>query len=252
MTHEFELHKEITLDAPPEEVWDAIATGPGVDSWYMGRNELEPRVGGRTSMELGGHTEGATVTSWEPARRLAYRTPENADGTFMAFEYLIEGRDGGGAVLRLVHSGFLGDDWETEYEAMKTGWDMYLHKLSEYLTHFRGRTARPVFAVRPQGPPPERLWAVLGKELGLPDEVEEGARAHLTVPGLPPIDGVVDYVDMPNFLGIRTDDAMYRFIHSGENRGNIIVLGHHIFADQADEKETERLWQTWLADLSFS
>ena len=30
----------------------------------------------------------------------------------MAFEYLIEGRDGGSTVLRLVHSGMLGDDWE--------------------------------------------------------------------------------------------------------------------------------------------
>jgi uncharacterized protein YndB with AHSA1/START domain len=93
MTHEFEVRKEIALDAGPEEVWDALATGPGIDSWYMGRNELEPRVGGRGGLTLGGHTEESTVTAWEPGERLAYRTPENPDGTFMAFEYLIEGRD---------------------------------------------------------------------------------------------------------------------------------------------------------------
>jgi uncharacterized protein YndB with AHSA1/START domain len=252
MTHEFEVRKEIALDATSEEVWEAIATGPGIDSWYMGRTELEPRVGGRGGLTLGGHTQESTVTAWEPGERLAYRTPENADGTFMAFEYLIEGRDGGGAVLRLVHSGFLGDDWETEYEALKTGWDMYLAKLAEYLTYFRGRVATPVFAARPQGPAPERLWAVLAGELGLTGEVREGDRASLTVEGLPPIDGVIDYAAPPHFLGIRTGDAMYRFIHSGADRGNVVVLGHHLFTDAVEQKEAESAWQAWLDGLSFA
>lgn len=252
MTHEFAVRKELTLEATPEEVWEAIATGPGIDSWYMGRNQLEPRVGGKGSMSLGGHTEESTVTAWEPARHLAFRTPDNPDGTFMAFEYLIEGRDGGGAVLRMVHSGMLGDDWETEYEAMKTGWDMYLAKLAEYLAYFRGRTAKVVFAARPGAASPERTWEVLTEEFGLPAKPAEGDRVRLAVAGLPPVEGVIDYVDLPSFLGVRTDDAMYRFIHSGADRGNVVVLGHHVFAEDADEKETEQAWQTWLNDLSFA
>jgi uncharacterized protein YndB with AHSA1/START domain len=251
MTHEFEVRKEIALDAAPEEVWDAIATGPGIDSWFMGRNELEPRVGGRAGLSLGGQTEESTVTAWEPGERLALRTPEGPDGTFAAFEYLIEGREGGGAVLRLVHSGLLGDDWETEYEAMKTGWDMYLAKLAEYLTHFRGRRAKVVFAARPDAASPERVWETLTGLFGLRAEPAVGDRARLTVAGLPAAEGVVDYVDLPGFLGVRTDDAMYRFIHSGPDRGNVVVLGHHVFAESADEKETELAWQTWLNDLSF-
>jgi uncharacterized protein YndB with AHSA1/START domain len=252
MTHEFEVNKEIALDATPEEVWEAIATGPGVDSWFMGRNEIEPRVGGVTRMTMGGQAEESTVTSWEPGRRLAYRTPESPEGTFMAFEYLIEGRDGGGTVLRLVHSGFLGDDWETEYEAMKVGWDMYLHKLAEYLTYFRGRTAKVVSAFRPQVSPSERVWEVLKGQFGLTGPVKEGDRVHFTAAGLPPIEGVVDYVDLPSFLGVRTDDALYRFIHSGPQRGDVLVLGHHVFAETADEKETEQAWQSWLDTLPFA
>jgi hypothetical protein len=54
--HHCELHKEITLAASPEQVWDAIATGPGVDAWFMGRTQIEPREGGTTSLTLGGHT----------------------------------------------------------------------------------------------------------------------------------------------------------------------------------------------------
>ena len=38
MGHEFEADKRAELDATPEQVWEAIATGPGIDSWFMGRN----------------------------------------------------------------------------------------------------------------------------------------------------------------------------------------------------------------------
>jgi uncharacterized protein YndB with AHSA1/START domain len=34
--HEFEIREEIALDATPEQVWEAIASGPGMDSWFMG------------------------------------------------------------------------------------------------------------------------------------------------------------------------------------------------------------------------
>jgi hypothetical protein len=49
------------------------------------------------------------VTAWEPGRRFAYRggSPDSAE--LMAFEWLIEGRDDGTCVLRLVQSGVLGD-----------------------------------------------------------------------------------------------------------------------------------------------
>jgi hypothetical protein len=50
-----------------------------------------------------------------PAGRLAIRTPKAPDGSVHAFEYLIEGRAGGSAVLRFVHSGVTGDDWNDEY-----------------------------------------------------------------------------------------------------------------------------------------
>ena len=54
MTHPFEVSQEIELDATPEQVWEAIATGPGIDSWFMGRNEIEPREGGRAGPDHAG------------------------------------------------------------------------------------------------------------------------------------------------------------------------------------------------------
>src|SRR5919197_6306817 len=95
MAHKFEVREELTIDATPEQVWDAIATGPGIDAWFMGHSEIEPGVGGRTRMSMPGWTAESTVTAWEPGRRFAYQGDEAPDGTFMAFEYLIEGRAGG-------------------------------------------------------------------------------------------------------------------------------------------------------------
>ena len=47
MGHHFEDHEEAELQATPEQVWEAIATGPGIDSWFMGRNQVEPGEGGK-------------------------------------------------------------------------------------------------------------------------------------------------------------------------------------------------------------
>ena len=46
MGHEFAQHKEAEVPASPDEIWAAIATGPGIDSWFMGRSDVQP-VGGR-------------------------------------------------------------------------------------------------------------------------------------------------------------------------------------------------------------
>ena len=56
---------------------------------------------------------------------------------------------------------------------------------------------------------------------------------------------MVDYV-RGDFLGVRTDDAMYRFIRGYAGGA---VLGHHLFGEGIDQDATERAWQDWLTKL---
>ena len=55
MAHRFEIAKDIEVDATPEKVWEAIATGRGLDSWFMGQSEIEQREGGRARWSIGGY-----------------------------------------------------------------------------------------------------------------------------------------------------------------------------------------------------
>jgi uncharacterized protein YndB with AHSA1/START domain len=251
MTHEFEVREEISLDAAPEQVWAAIATGPGVDSWLMGRNEIEPREGGRAALTLMGHTQESTVTAWEPGKRFAMRGDTAPDGTFMAFEYLIEGRDGGGTVLRMVHSGLLGDDWEEQYDALSVGDRMYLEKLAVYLRHFPGRVA--AYSLFVPGPPAagqDRVWTAFKETLGLTGDVTTGDRVRLSVDRPQPVDGVVEFVHRPSFLGVRTDDSVYMFIHGFKDA---VVVERHCFTDDAAEanaEEAQAAWQSWVGALA--
>jgi uncharacterized protein YndB with AHSA1/START domain len=246
---EFEVREEITLTATPEEVWDAIATGPGVDSWFMGRSEIQGGVGGRGRLTLAGVEQDSTVTAWEPGRRFAHRGDAAPDGSFMAFEYLIEARDQASTVLRLVHSGILADDWDAQYDSLRKGDSMYLRKLATYLAHFGGRTSTAnLFARGPKITDRDRVWSALTGVAGLaPGPVAVGDTARITVHGLAPADGVVAFADGPRWLGVRTDDSIYMFVHGYSDS---VVVEYHGFAPEIDAEETEKAWQYWL-DKSF-
>jgi uncharacterized protein YndB with AHSA1/START domain len=233
MPRRFELRKEVALEATPEQVWETIATGPGLAAWFLPM-EVEP--------------DGAGVVAWDPPRRLAIRTPEAEDGSTQAFEYVVEARDGGSTILRFVHSGVLGDDWGDEYEALTSrGWDMYLHTLAQYLRHFPGRPATYVEADAPPASADPGAWARLAPALGLDGGATVGDRVHLELDGLAPIEGAVDYV-APTFLGVRTPDALLRF-HGRAAIGMPIAVSHHLYSRHVDRAAVEKAWRAWLTRL---
>lgn len=246
MSRNFEGHRADEVEATPEQVWEAIATGPGIDSWFMGRNQVEPGEGGKVRTTFGGYTPEATVTAWVPLKHFAYRTSEAADGRFIAYEFLIEGREGASTILRSVVSGFLpGDDWEEEYEAMTKGGEMFFRTLIAYLTYFPGRTATPITAFGPPVVDWDQAWAILRRELGVSGSLTEGEKVQFTPEGLRPIESVVYFVN-PHTLGLRTSDALYRFLRGF--RGGFVVA-HHLFSDDVDQNETEHAWESWLNRL---
>ena len=244
MGKDFDLAHEIEVSATPEQAWQAVATGEGMDGWFMGRNEIEPREGGVIRTVTPTWSEEATVTTWDPPNRFAYRVAEKEDGAFMTFDYRIEEKEKGSTSIRWINSGRLGDNWEQEYEAMAEGDEAYFHKLGLYLTYFFGRKATPVETYGPEVHDRDKAMEIMRAGLGLSGPVEVDQKVRLTPEGLEPIEGVVEWVS-PSFLGVRTDDAIYRFIWAFTGP---LMVAHHIFKDVDEEKETEA-WKAWLNGL---
>ncbi|MFG1947064.1 SRPBCC domain-containing protein [Nonomuraea sp. NPDC048826] len=238
MGHEFELPQEAIVEATPEEVWAAITTGPGIDSWFMGRTDVS---GGAVRTAFGGIDMGTTtVTAAEEPSRFAHTGDTAPDGRFVAYEFLIEGRDHGSTLVRMVTSGFLpGDDWADEYEAMTGGLALFFATLVEYLTHFPGRHATPVTEFGPPVTDWPRAWEILYAELGASSP---GEKVRLDVDGLPPIEGVV-YHRGDQTLGVRTPDALYRFM---QGFGGPLIASHHVFGDTEGQGPA---WRAWLERL---
>ena len=229
----FEIRREVALDAGPDEVWAAITTGPGLAAWFMPM-EVDP--------------ESPMVRSWEPGRRLAVRTPPAADGSFQSFDYRIDDAGPGRAVLRFVHSGFTADDWGDEFEAVTgLGWDMYLHTLRQYLAHFPGR---PAVYLEAEGPPASakaEAWPRLVAALGLAEPVEVGAPVRFGLPGVGPVEAVVDYATA-SFVGLRAPLALIRF-HGRSVQGLPVAVSQHTYVTTFDVASAHRGWETWLAGV---
>ncbi|HXJ29854.1 MAG TPA: SRPBCC family protein, partial [Gemmatimonadales bacterium] len=62
---------EVAFEVPgtPEEVWQAIATGPGISSWFV-PTEIEERNGKPVAVKInfGGMEMRSEVTTWDPPR----------------------------------------------------------------------------------------------------------------------------------------------------------------------------------------
>lgn len=144
---------EFSVEVPgtPEQVWAAIATGPGISSWFL-PTDLEERAGGSLVAHMGEIDAPATVTGWDPPRRFAYEEPEwaamvghpDANVTPLASEFLVEAQSGGTCVVRVVASAFgTGADWEREFlDDMQGYWAPYFrNQLRMYLERFPGQHA---------------------------------------------------------------------------------------------------------------
>ncbi len=175
----------------PEEVWAAIATGPGISSWFI-PHEVEEREGGEVVMDFGPEFGASTVTvaAWEPPHRFLQHGTDDERGGFLAYEWLVEAKDGGTCVVRLVNSGFgPGPEWDADYEGMSGGWRLFLQNLRLQLTHFRGqRAARTIIPTVLAAGPHADAWQRLCDACGVPVGLAAGDR----VSGTFGLSGVID------------------------------------------------------------
>jgi len=161
---------EVEVPGTPEEVWQAIATGPGISAWFV-PTEFEERDGKPVAVTLNfgpGMESRSVVTAWDPPRMFAAKGEGWGGSPPIADEWSVEARGGGICVVRVVHSLFAStDDWDNQLEGTESGWPGFFRILRIYLTHHRGEPSAMFQVMAMTGDPVSRTWSSLTKELGI-------------------------------------------------------------------------------------
>ena len=243
---------DIEVPGTPEEVWEAVASGPGITAWFVPAR-VDGRLGGTCELDFGPGVgvETARITAWEPPRRLVAEVAAEGRPAF-AMEWLVEARDGGTCVVRLINSGFgSGADWDAEYDATEAGWRLFLYNLRLYLTHFPGRRCSSVLVNGHADGPVDRAFGELAAALGLPAGAREGEPVAATAPGAPPLAGVVERA-APNMLTLLLERpaAGIAFVvcePAGDGSAHASVY-LYLFGDGAAEAAArdEPGWRAWV------
>lgn len=247
---------QIELEVPgtPEEVWRAIATGPGISSWVV-PTEFEVKDGKPVSVKMNfgpGMEFSSPVTAWNPPLNWASRSDGFVPGSPPSTsEWSVEARAGGTCIVRIVQSLFAStDDWDNQLEAGTAAWVSFLRTLRIYLTHFRGQSSVQTKWIALFAGTEGEAWQAATTALGLKG-VKVGQR--WTAPaGVPALSGVLEhYTENPYDILLRIDKpapgvaALGTFNCGGPS---MIALGFYLYGDQAPATVAREspLWDAWM------
>lgn len=248
---------ETEVPGTPEEVWQAIATGPGLTAWFV-PSQLEERENGSIVMDFGpGMETKAEIQVWDPPRRF---TAQNQEGMApgappMATEWTVEARAGGTCRVRVVHSWFAStDDWDGQFESVEKGWPAFFRILNRYLTHFRGQhcTQFQLMAVAPGSK--DEVWNKLAHPLGL--GVAEVGRSATSSGDAPRLVAAIEYVGVkanPE-LTLRLEQPAPGTAHLAAmpmGGQTCLYLCLYLYGDgaRAIAAREEPVWRAWLDRL---
>jgi uncharacterized protein YndB with AHSA1/START domain len=246
---------EVEVPGTPEEVWQAIATGPGISSWFVPA-KFEERDGKPVAMKLAfgpGMESRAVVTAWDPPRMFAAQGEGWGGSPPIATEWSVEARAGGVCLVRVVNSLFAStDDWDNQLEGTELGWPGFFRTLRIYLTHFRGQRSAIAQFVAPVAGTEGDAWEALTAALGLKG-LSVGQR--WTAPArVPALSGVAEYVSQSPYDGLLRLDkpgpgvaALGTFNVGGQS---MVAMSFYLYGDQAAgtvARETPP-WQAWFQE----
>lgn len=245
---------EVEVPGTPEEVWQAIATGPGVSSWFV-PTKIEERDGVPVTVvsHFGpGMDAVAKVTAWDPPHRFAAEGEWGPGAPPVATEWIVESRSGGMCVVRVVHSLFAStDDWDDQLAGTESGWPGFFRILKLYLSHFRGQRSA-VFQLMGMVPGPEaEAWEALTGSLGLAGAAPGERRSAPA--GAPQLAGTVEPGVEGRQLLLRLDEpapGIAHLIAHGMGDQIMLAINFYLYGEDAPAaaERVEPLWRAWMSE----
>ncbi len=239
------IELSVAVPGTPEEVWRAIATGPGITSWFVSTEVVE-REGGTVRQSFGelGSDEGRVLV-WEPPRRVRFEGGASS-GQPLEFDWVVEEEGDAHCRVRLVATGFgEGAEWDAEVEGMSLGWPLFLENLRLHLTHFPSQRATPSIPVVPMEGSHQRAWADLCAALGVPDGAGRGD--SISFRGLDGrswegrVERCVATEGMRNCAVLLEEPPATGFL-AAEGTGDQVMLMAHLWFYGDDAEQLARRW----------
>ncbi len=244
-----DLSVEVIGDA--STVWRAVATGPGISSWYV-PHTLEERAGGAATASFGPEPEmqiTGRVAVWEPPRRVVFDGGEGVDG--LSFEWTVEPHGNNTfCTVRLYNTGFGEDD--PQYDAMTDGWKLFMANLQLHLEHFATQTATSALPMVMWPVTPDEGWEILTGGLGIDKMPAVGDRFDATAGGDTKLGGTV--VDVgPRRIALLADTPApgTAFLTSEDGGGfTMVSVWLYLYGPEAaaTAEHADARWRAWLAD----
>ena len=174
---------EVEVPGTPEEVLQAIASGPGISSWFVPA-EMDEIDGRPVAVRFNfgpGMVRRSRVTAWDPPRTFTVQGEGWGVSPPIATVRNVKARAGGGCLVRVVNSlSSSTDDWDQHLPGTAFGWPGFFHNLRIYLTQSRGQRSAILQLVTPVSGMEAEAWDALTGAIGLKGL---SVGQHWTAPG---------------------------------------------------------------------
>jgi uncharacterized protein YndB with AHSA1/START domain len=251
------IQVEVEVPGTPEEVWQAIATGPGISAWFV-PTDLEGRVGGTLTSHFGpGMDAHATVLEWDPPHRTALEGDLTPNAPRLATEWTVEARSGGTCVVRVVHSLFAStDDWDDQLNSTEAGWPAFFRVLKLHLEHFRGMPSSYVGAMEMSPGTMPQAWETLATALGVTN-ANIGSTVRLAGTDSPQLSGAVEMLGQSPYsrtvLLLLDEPAPGAALFGAHNCNGMTMTtaSFYLYGDEAPSivARDEQKWRAWMSEL---
>jgi uncharacterized protein YndB with AHSA1/START domain len=248
---------EVEVKSTPEQVWQAIATGPDVSSWFV-PTKIEGRVGGALSCDFGGGmVTSAQITVWQPPHRFAAEDKAGVmDSAPLATEWTVEARAGGTCVVRVVHSLFASTDkWDDQLESTEQGWPGFFRVLRNYLARHAGQRSAIMQMMATSKGSTQEIWTALQRAFGAANP-RPGQRIRVQAPGAAALAATVESVDQiahgqSMMLQVTEPVPGTVLVGAYECMGmQMASMQVYLYGDRAEAAARDQdRWQQWLAGL---
>ena len=214
-----------------------------------------------------------TIKAWDPPEGFVVETEEGPGK--VATEWVVEARNGGTCVVRVVHRWLAEtDDWDAEFEGHAYGWAAsFFRMLRLYLTYFAGQKCSAFDLAAFSMSPPSETWRTAKGALKL----DEGAQRAESTPDAPELSGTVVATEVtdPELLRIRESSPLIQAALEGMDGENpelllrldrpapgiahmfimpmgdqtMVSIRFYLYGEQgaAAASDAEQAWDDWLA-----